>query len=301
MRGFDWNDFRFALCLGRTGSYSTAARRLGVNESTAVRRVARLEAALRARLFERRRGRVVPTSAGAMFLAHAEDVERAALRASEALAARDRPMTGRVRITSVPWLVNQVLAPVLPGFLARFPDLAVTLIAESANLSLSDDEADIALRFARPKGEAQMRTRRIANIEFGIFAIAGASATDLPWITYRDQMFALPQARWLAEARLRRHEPVCGLRVDGVEAALSAVRAGCAKAWLPVCLGQGDADLARMEAPDGLRFREMWLMLQPHVRDLPRMRATADWLLAMLPARLSARGSTLAPGWGGRV
>src|SRR3569623_2990735 len=50
----DWDDFRFVLAIVRGGSVSAAAKQLGVDHATVIRRVDRLERHLSARLFARR-------------------------------------------------------------------------------------------------------------------------------------------------------------------------------------------------------------------------------------------------------
>src|SRR4051812_49883877 len=51
----DWDDFRFVLAIVRGGSVSAAARQLGVDHATVIRRVDRLEHTLSAKLFDRRK------------------------------------------------------------------------------------------------------------------------------------------------------------------------------------------------------------------------------------------------------
>ena len=55
MRHMDWDDLRFFLAVASAGSLSAAARALNVNTTTVLRRIANLEQALDARLFERLR------------------------------------------------------------------------------------------------------------------------------------------------------------------------------------------------------------------------------------------------------
>ena len=55
MAELDWSDLRYALAVGNTGGLAAAARQLGVNHTTVLRRLDALEARLGARLFERAR------------------------------------------------------------------------------------------------------------------------------------------------------------------------------------------------------------------------------------------------------
>lgn len=64
-------DLRLARAIGEAGTLTAAARRLGVDHSTAFRRLGTLEARLRVRLFERARDGYVPTPAGETIIAAA--------------------------------------------------------------------------------------------------------------------------------------------------------------------------------------------------------------------------------------
>ena len=66
-----WDDIRVALAVARTGTVSGAASALGVHHATVIRRSDALEAALRARLFQRHPRGYALTEAGRTLLATA--------------------------------------------------------------------------------------------------------------------------------------------------------------------------------------------------------------------------------------
>src|SRR5260370_7401792 len=72
---FDWNDLRYFLAIARGGSTGTAAKALGVNQSTVQRRLRALEAALDCSLAERQAGGYRLTTHGQQLLAYAKQVE----------------------------------------------------------------------------------------------------------------------------------------------------------------------------------------------------------------------------------
>jgi len=93
----DWDDLRIVLAVSRGESFADAARLLGVNESTVVRRLVRLEQRLSAQLFERNQGKVTPTTAGLDLLRRAERVEREIEDATHAIRGTDSRIEGTVR------------------------------------------------------------------------------------------------------------------------------------------------------------------------------------------------------------
>jgi DNA-binding transcriptional LysR family regulator len=284
--GLQWSDLRVVLALGRAPSFSAAARNLGLDQTTVGRRLAALEAALQGRLFLRERGRLLPTALGEAAIARAEEVEAAVLALETAAGESGAAVAGRVRITAVPILVNQLIVPRLPGLLQRFPGLAIDANADSRNLSLSRRETDIALRFARPEGGSEL-CRRIGSLAFSVYAAKGAEASGLPWVTYEERFLHYPQARWVVAHVAP--EDLARLRINDAEGLAQAVRSGLGRGVLPDFMAAQDAALVRISAEPVLH-RDLWLLVHPDLRQLPRVAAVLDWLAA-LPAVLQAEAA----------
>lgn len=280
MQDQNWDDLRFVLGAARTQSFALAARQLGVNESTVARRIAQAERRLRVRLFERNLGRLQPTEAGAELIRRAESVEREIQAAESSLIGADERAAGTVRVTSVPLIVNRVLAPVLPQLLAEHPRLRIELVADSQNLSLTKREADIALRLARPRREVRAIARRIGLLAYAVYGPSRGQSESLPWITYDDRMADLPQTRWIAELIARDRAVAPQLVANDAETILQCVKAGIGKSLLPVAIGEPEPGLVRLgDCPRSLS-RELWLMVHPELRDLTRTRVVMSWLTA---------------------
>ena len=71
----DWDNVRVFLAVARAGQFVAAARRLKLDHATVSRRIAALEAALGAKLFDRRTTGAKLTSAGEWFIAAAEQIK----------------------------------------------------------------------------------------------------------------------------------------------------------------------------------------------------------------------------------
>ncbi|MEQ9332512.1 LysR family transcriptional regulator, partial [Thalassobaculum sp.] len=239
------------------------------------------EAALGVRLFDRVEGAWRPTAAGASAAAAAERMEGEAGALAEAVAGADARVAGTVRLTAVPLLVDRLLVPALPALLARHPDLTVELVAEPRALSLTRREADLALRLARPTGEQAPLARRIGRLAYAAYGPTGADASALPWIGYDDSMADLPPARRMMELAARDGRPMAGLRVNDGGGLLQAIRAGIGRGLLPRLVGDRAAGLARLDDPDAVLERELWLMIHPELRGLARVRAVVAWLDAV--------------------
>ena len=292
MRDSNWNDLRVLLAVERDQRLAAAARRLGIDDTTVSRRLAALQDAAGQRLYQRLPdGRLDLTEAGQSLAALAERLERD-LGAFELSAGTESGTgaAGVVRLTSVPFLVNRVLAPAAEGLFARYPKLQLELIAEARDLSLTRREADMALRLARPKlGGLRVKARRVGRLAYAAFGPKGRGprqAEKLPWITYEEASAHLPQARWMAAAiRKAPSGHAAPLRVNDVEAAHEAVAAGLGRSMLPRLSADRDprlVPLAEAEMP-AEASRELWLLVHGELQDLPRLKAVAQWIEESLP------------------
>lgn len=131
---------------GSLGSYSAAARALGVSPSAISKSVQRLEQHLGLRLFHRTTRSLTLTSEGrdlherALRLLHeAEAIEQAAV------AARSEP-SGVLKIAAPLPIGVHILAPALPRFRARYPRLAIDLRLGDRFVDLIEEGIDVAIR-----------------------------------------------------------------------------------------------------------------------------------------------------------
>ncbi|MCG8689631.1 MAG: LysR family transcriptional regulator [Minwuiales bacterium] len=280
----NWNDLRYLLAVFRGGTLSAAARSLRVDQTTVARRLAAIEKALGAHLFDRTDGQMQPTAADEEALDRAERVESEVLALQENLTGADSQPQGVVRLTAVPTVINRLLIPKLSGLFRRYPALRVEALADSVNLSLTKREADIALRLARPETGTAI-CRRIGALGYSVYGPAGSDPGELPWLTYEDTFLDLPQARWIAK-----HGGPARLGVGDAESLFQAVRAGLGRTVLPDFMAGADPRLVRL-SDDSVLTREIWLLVHPELRALARISATIDWLVETVGAVSITSGS----------
>ncbi len=259
MQQHNWDDLRFLLAIARSGTVVEAGRKLGVNQTTVVRRLDQCEQRLGTRLFDRVRGAMRPTETGATLIAHAERVEREVLAAHAKVSGQDEKAEGTVRITSVPIMINHILVPALPALLARHPNLQVELVAEPKELSLTKREADFAIRLARPSREAQILAQKIGELTYGAYERAESETDKDEWILYDDAMAHLPHARWLAAQ--------CGdedraVTVNDAETIAACLQAGIGRSLLPTAIAKRIGGLTPLKLSPAPPSREVWLLSQ---------------------------------------
>jgi DNA-binding transcriptional LysR family regulator len=290
----DWDDLRTFLAITRHGSLSAAARALRLAQSTVGRRLERFERELGARLLDRRAARWQPTAAGQLLRAHAERMEAEAIAAERAVAGRDSGVRGAVRITASEWLVQRVLAPLLPPLLESNPELTVELVADPRHLNLGRGEADLALRPSRFPGESVV-ARAVARLGFAVYASPAYLARRGPpdfsrgcpghtLVTMSEDVGDVARA-WLAGACAAAR---VAARSNGREALAALALAGAGLACLPRVLGDALPGLHRLATPAPLAERQLWLGMHRAARSLPRVRALSRFLAEELLRRQAA-------------
>jgi DNA-binding transcriptional LysR family regulator len=290
MQTMNWNDLRYILAVSRGRTLTAAARLLGVDDTTVARRLVAVQEMIGVRLYERLTdGTLQLTTSGERAALLAERMEREISALDDALSGADDMVSGTVRVTSVPIIVNRVLVPAAQTFLKHHPDLQLELVGDARDLSLTRREADLALRLARPKtGGIKVTARRVGTMRYEVYASASCSARDakmLPWVTYDEAMAHLPQARWIAMTALRNDETIAALHVNDAEAVLEAVIAGIGRSLLPCVVADGDSRLRRLS---GTRrapalSRELWLLMHSELRRLGRIEAVVEWIEEIAP------------------
>jgi DNA-binding transcriptional LysR family regulator len=104
-----------------TGSFSAAARRLGLSPAAVSKNVARLESNLGVRLFQRSTRKLTLTEAGEGFLREVSD-SLAGLHAAIANVSHTAGQpAGVLKVSMSPAFAIDYLVPLLPDFLARYP------------------------------------------------------------------------------------------------------------------------------------------------------------------------------------
>lgn len=147
---FDWNQARAFLATAEAGSFSAAARSLGLTQPTLGRQVAGLEQALGVTLFQRAGRTLALTQSGLELADHVRAMGEAASLISLAASGQSQTIEGQVSITAS----DAMAAYRLPEFLLRLRDAApgieVEVVASNDLRDLRRREADIAIRHQRP-------------------------------------------------------------------------------------------------------------------------------------------------------
>ncbi|BBU30916.1 LysR family transcriptional regulator [Burkholderia sp. THE68] len=281
----DWNELRLVLAIQRDGSLTAASETLGIDHSTAYRRLKALETQLGARLFERLPGGVYqPTEAGARIAAGAERMEDEFLALGRDVVGGDHRLSGRLRVTSSETLAYSQLTTHLAAFRRAHPGIVVELSIENRVLSLARREADIALRPVRPK-EGELWGKKLAGVAWGWYAapsyVAEKGALSRSQkldghalIGWDEAASGIRAAQWLA---INAASASVVYRTNSLVNQLIAARAGVGLALLPCYLGDSDTGVTRVAAnPVAEMEGELWIVTHADLRKTARVRAFFD-------------------------
>jgi DNA-binding transcriptional LysR family regulator len=315
MHNTDWEDLRCFIAMCRGGSVSAAARELGVNHSTVLRRLDSLERDLGVRLFERFQSGYAVTPAGETLQARLDGMEEQIAAARSAVAGHDQQLDGEIRITTTDTLARSLLMPSLARFQQRHPGVRLQLVLNNAFLNLNRREADVALRPSNTPPDTLVG-RRLGALSSAIYAshsylkaaakrgvgaaaghgggagrVGGGARIDRAaydwaahdWIGLDDSLAHLEQARWLAQnvppERIR-------MRVDSLLAMVDAARDGMGMAPLLCHLADTERRLQRVAEPDPRFDTGLWLLTHRDLKDTARIKALTQFLYEDLGAAL---------------
>ncbi len=281
-------DLRLVRAIGEAGTLAGAARGLGVDHSTAFRRLGALEKRLGVRLFERARDGYTPTPAGEAAIATASSMLESLVTLERQLAGEDLRPSGVVRITTTDTLVD-FIAPGLAAFYAAHPEITLELVAANAFFTLTRRDADVAIRPSLTVPD-HLVGRRLATIAMAPYA-APAYLADrgrtrsfdaLDWLGLDESLAHLGASAWM-----RKHVPPERVifRSSSLLALQAAARAGHGVAPLPCYMGDADPGLSRLGSVIVEMASALWLLTHPDLRRVARIRAFLDFMAPWLEER----------------
>lgn len=282
----NWDDVRIFLAIRLAGSLSAAARPLGLTQPTCGRRLAGLEAALGIRLFDRAPGGLHLTAAGAALVQPAEAMEAAARALALETAGRERDLEGVVRIATTELLAVSFLVDALRTLRARHPEIRFELVLSNEESDLLRREADVALRFGpegtRPSSD-RLVAQKLGDEPFDLYgadayvAARGAPPDPAALAGHDVVVYSArsPASAWCTRA-FRGANVV--LAVPSMLVSSAAIAGGLGLGVVPRRAARRFPQLRRLSP--GIARGTGWLIVNPDLRRVPRIRVVVDTLKA---------------------
>ena len=281
----NWDDLRFVLAVVDEGSVSAAARRLGVNHATVLRRIAAYEEALGTELFDKTpRGYLVPSDR-ARIVEAARDVDRAVQGVARMAEGIKAPLTGEVRLTSTDSFCQVLLPALLTDISQKFAGLKVTLLSSNTHLDMGRTQADITVRPTANLPEDLVGIRA-GSMGFAVYAAADR-ATSPPWLGLAGGLGRTVPGKWQTQAV---DPALIGHSADSFLTLRELAAEGQGMAILPLYLGRDDPRLCAVATDMPPLSVDIWVASHADLAGVPRIALVRRLLcdaLATIAPRLS--------------
>ena len=276
----DWDNIRFFLAVAQTGSVSAAADKLGVNQSTASRRINNFEREINVRLFER-------LSTGYQLTNEGKELQQRAIRMEEETFAIERDIMGKnvelkgpIRLTTSLVMIDYLLMPILKAFRDTHPGIEIQLDLSDSNYNISQREADVALRVTPAPAPENLIGRELGAVELAVYGeknylksyLKNKNYSSLHWIG-EDNKNARPN--WLHEHT----EPIeLVMRTNDVLATTTAIKNGLGVGRLPRFVGDSISELTCFNNAPKLPKIPLWLLTHVDMRRVSRVKVFNTFL-----------------------
>lgn len=154
-----------------TGSFSAAARGLGMGQPAVSKLIAALEARLQVRLLVRSTRRLAATEAGLAFYNSARRAIDEADAAEDNARGLGQGLTGRLRVCAPVTFARLHIVPALAAFLDAHPRLQLDLVMDDRNIDLLEENIDLAFRLGT-LADSTLTARRLASADRLVLAAA---------------------------------------------------------------------------------------------------------------------------------
>ncbi|MTJ83181.1 MAG: LysR family transcriptional regulator, partial [Telmatospirillum sp.] len=263
----------------------------GLSKSVVSRQVSALESRLGARLFHRTTRSLSLTEVGQAYFERCSRILQEVEEANLSVSSLQATPRGRLRVNAPMSFSILHLAPLLPGFLDRYPDIEIDMEMNDRVVSLVDEGFDVAVRIGRLP-DSSLIARQLAPAR--IVACASPAYLDrhgtplLPEELANHDCLGYTNRQTPDEWQFlgpdgdrRTVEVRCRLRVNNGDVLREAVLAGTGIAILPSFIVGRDLQAGTMVSvlgghmPQDLAIHAVY----PHNRHLsPKVRAFVDYL-----------------------
>jgi DNA-binding transcriptional LysR family regulator len=245
-----------------TGSFSGAARQIGVGQPAISKTIAQLEDRLQVRLLVRSTHGLTPTDAGLRFYERAKTAIHEADEAELEARGAGAGLTGQLRVSAATTFARLLVVPRLPKLLTQHPDLEIDIVLDDRVIDLVSEGVDVSLRMGQLPDSSAV-ARRLARGRRSVIATpayleqAGVPAVPAELATHEAIVYSQLENNWI-------------FRKDGTEASV-AIRGR-------VRVSAAEGIRAAVLADMGLTVSSDW-MFAPELESGAVVRMLTDWEL----------------------
>lgn len=285
-RKLSWEDAQTFLTVSEQGSFSAAARVLGLGQPTISRRIRNLENLLQQQLFERGKHGAVPTPAATRLLPAAEQMAKWSVEFDRTARGTEQQASGIVIIAAPPGIAVEQLGPFAARLKEAAPQIELEILSSVSHVNLTRGAADIAIR-TQPPNEPELVALYHASTGTGVFASRAYAETvqqpcswgDLQWVTWTGQYRDVPP-RPMLERLIPDFTPV--FASDDYLVQKAAVKAGMGAFIMGDQVGFESNDLVQIDLGITLPASEFYIVCAKSMQQVPRIRLVVEQLIQVL-------------------
>lgn len=266
MHNKNWDDIRHVLAVVDAGTVSGAARALGVNHATVLRRIASFEQHHRVQIFAKSAQgySVLPE-----YLPVAEalrGVQQAMEYVDTSLMGQTSRMKGVLRVTSTDTICERILPDALGKVAEQLPDLRITVISANNHLDLARSRVDLTVR-PTDKLPDELFGQLVGYMPFGVYEREGGRNA---WIGMTGDV-----GRGAIGQRILKEigNDALAAKADTFVVAAALASRGVGRAVLPCFVGETKSGLRRVNLDIDWPSIPIWVASHVDLADAPRVRA----------------------------
>ncbi len=279
MQQLNWDNLRYVLMVAKNGSIASAARVLGVNRTTVLRRIDSFQESLGCRIFQRGKSGYVLTLEAEKIIDAAREVESTLFNIQRQIEGRELRLEGELRVTTTDTLMVSKIGPHLASFHQKHQHISVTVSMSNNIMDLTRRDADIAIRPTKTP-DAPLVGRRVADVYFNAYAsleylntFPGLDWQSHHWVGFEPGLQATLPGKWM-DSKIPGSK-IC-LRSDSFVGLKVAAEQGMGLALLPHYLGESSPLLQVVSAPTEELTTGLWLLTHPDLVRSARVNAFMD-------------------------
>lgn len=277
-----WDDLRYVLMVAEQGTLSGAARALGVNHSTVLRRISAFEAQKGVQVFERTSAGYALTPESRPLLTMLRGIEDQINGLDRAIVKQGLELDGPVRITTSDSIAAAGLTGHVAAFQVQHPGAVVELNITNSYVNFSSLDADITVRPAETLS-GELAGERACELLLHIYATPqyleqnrGHGHAAHKWLGVAPPITSTMVGEWQREtlpdsAVVLNSSSFVGLR--------DVAETGLGLAFLPCCIGDPSPHLVRADKfPETLKTY-VWVATHKDMIGSRKVRSILSWFV----------------------
>ena len=295
MHRLRWDDLQFVRAVAQQGSLSAAARDLGVNHATVLRRLTALEQDLGLMLFDRPPGGYRIRPEVQEFLNAVQSMGQSADRLERIIPTIGKGLEGPFRVTTTDSLADAVLPRHLRDLSRQHPKLNVEMIVSNQPMDVTRPEAEITVRPARSLPEGLVGTRagtlslRVYGSRDYLAQNTGTTYSDHRWLGVAAPLSRSPVGQWQDDSI----SDAIVMRADSFPTLARLAETGLGVAMLPTFLGDASPVLELAGQFPDLLETSVCVATHPDLAETARVQAIMNFFLQALSQDTSLQDQTV--------